>query len=436
MKFMRIAVAAALAFAWSNAQAFHSGGVAECGGCHSMHNSLGGLPNVTGRAYGTGAGPWLLKAVDQSGACLNCHQGAQGGYRISTSGILPLNSSEPIQRTAGGDFSWLKKTMTYSVRGTLNTMDGDVKGHNIVAADFGFTADKTLTVAPGGTYPAASLACSSCHDPHGRYRRDATGAYATTGLPIFSSGSYATSAAPIAGVSAVGAYRILAGVGYQPKSLAGSFAFASNPPTAISPSSYNANQTTIAGTATGSDRVGYGSGMSEYCGNCHTGMHQDTYTSGTLGLVHPAGDGAKLTAPIAANYSAYVSSGIMTGTGAQYSALAPFETGDTATLAGITALKAFQAAPTAAATTSNVLCLSCHRAHASGFESMTRFNLVNEFMTIADAANAAIYDSSTTEGKINTGYTTGLQVAAYNGRPATLFGPYARVQCNKCHAKD
>ena len=135
MKFMRIAVAAALAFAWSNAQAFHSGGVAECGGCHSMHNSLGGLPNVTGRAYGTGAGPWLLKAVDQSGACLNCHQGAQGGYRISTSGILPLNSSEPIQRTAGGDFSWLKKTMTYSVRSTLNTMDGDVKGHNIVAAD-------------------------------------------------------------------------------------------------------------------------------------------------------------------------------------------------------------------------------------------------------------------------------------------------------------
>ena len=156
----------------------------------------------------------------------------------------------------------------------------------------------------------------------------------------------------------------------------------------------------------------------------------------TAGLVHPAGNGAKLTAPIAANYTAYVSSGIMTGTGAQYCALAPFETGDAATLAGITALKAFQAAPTAPTTNANVLCLSCHRAHASGFESMARYNLVNEFMTIADAADAAIYDSSTTENKINTGYTTGQQAAAYNGRPATVFGPYARNYCNKCHAKD
>ena len=433
MKFMKIAVAAALAFAWSNAMAFHSGGVAECEGCHSMHNSLEGVANVTGRAYGTGSGPWLLKAQDQSGACLNCHEASPGSYHISTPGILPMDSSEPTQRTAGGDFSWLKKTMTYSVRGTLTTMDGDVKGHNIVAVDFGFGADKVKTVAPGGTYPADALSCISCHDPHGRYRRDATGAYATTGLPIFASGSYTSSAAPIAGVSAVGAYRLLAGVGYQPKSLAGSYAFTAPPPTAVSPSSYNTNQTTIAGVQ---DRVGYGSGMSEYCSNCHPAMHMSTYTSGTPGLVHPAGNGAKLTAPIAANYSAYVSSGIMTGTGAQYSALAPFETGDGATLAGITALKAFQAAPTAASTTNNVLCLSCHRAHASGFESMARYYLGNEFMTVADSNNAAIYDTSTTENKINTGYSTAQQVAAYNGRPATVFGPYARNYCNKCHAKD
>ncbi len=69
--------------------------------------------------------------------------------------------------------------------------------------------------------------------------------------------------------------------------------------------------------------------MSEWCANCHTAMHNDTYTSGTKGLVHPAGNGAKLTAPIAANYAAYVSSGIMTGTRRQgYSALAPFEIGN------------------------------------------------------------------------------------------------------------
>ena len=74
MKATKILAAAAifsLATAGS-ALAFHSGGVAECEGCHSMHNSFEGTANVTGlNQYQSG--PYLLKANDQSGACLNCH---------------------------------------------------------------------------------------------------------------------------------------------------------------------------------------------------------------------------------------------------------------------------------------------------------------------------------------------------------------------------
>jgi hypothetical protein len=435
MKATKILAAAAifsLATAGS-ALAFHSGGVAECEGCHSMHNSYEGSANVTGMAQYQ-SGPFLLKANDQSGACLNCHQAndtAPSGYHISTGGVNALDSTIPVEATPGGDFAWLKKTMTGSIRKIATTWDGDRHGHNIVAQDFGYTADKVLTTAPGGSYPAANLACSSCHDPHGRYRRDATGAQSTTGLPIFGSGSYTTSASPIAGVSAVGVYRILAGVGYQPKSVSGSFAFANQVPDAVSPSSYNKLETTNSGVTT-QTVVAYGQGMSEWCANCHTSMHNDTYTSGTPGLVHPAGNGAKLTAAIAANYDTYVSSGRMTGTGANYSTLAPYEVGT----GDYTALKAFAAAPTNAATTNNVSCLSCHKAHASAFESMARYYLGNEFMTVADAAGVALYDSSTTENKINTGYSVAQQTAAYNGRPATVFGPYARNYCNKCHAKD
>jgi hypothetical protein len=435
MKLFKIAAAAALALVYGNAYAFHSGGVAECEGCHSMHNSFEGSANVTGMAQ-YASGPFLLKAQDQSGACLNCHNSADTaptGYHISTAGVTPNDSTAPVEMTPGGDFAWLKKTMTGSIRKTATTWDGDRHGHNVIAVDFGYTADKTLTAAPGGSYPAANLACSSCHDPHGRYRRFADGTIASTGLPIFASGSYTSSAAPIAGTSAAGVYRLLAGAGYQPKSLSGSYAFVNPSPAAVAPSSYNGVNTTIAGTF---DRVAYGSGMSEWCANCHTAMHLDTYTSGTRGLVHPAGNGAKLTAPIAGNYAAYVSSGIMTGTGAGYSALAPFETGNGQTLADYTALKAFQAAPTAPTTSNNVLCLSCHRAHAGAFESMARYYLGNEFMTVADSANAAMYDTSTTENKINTAYNTVQQTNAYNGRPAALFGPYARNYCNKCHAKD
>jgi hypothetical protein len=396
------------------------------------------------------SGPYLLKAQDQSGACLNCHQQpdtAPSGYHISTANITPFDSTAPVEQTPGGDFAWLKKTMTGSVRGNLTTWEGDRHGHNIIATDFGYTQDKVQTAAPGGTYPAGSLACSSCHDPHGRYRRFADGSVLSTGLPIFGSGSYGADgtaaggkatqggpAYPIAGQSAAGVYRILGGVGYQPKSLAGSFAFTANPPSAVAASSYNGVNTTIQGTF---DNVAYGQGMSEWCANCHGKMHIDTYVSGTKGLVHPAGNGAKLTAAIAANYNAYISSGIMTGTGVNYSALAPYELGlGAAGNADYTTLRTVRTARTAADATANVACVSCHRAHAGAFESMTRYYTGNEFMTVADSTGAATYDTITSENKINTGYNLTQQTNAYNGRPATLFGPYARDYCNKCHAKD
>ena len=52
--------------------AFHSGGVADCAGCHAMHNT----PNaaVSGGAPGSATGgPMLLTGSDQSSTCLNCH---------------------------------------------------------------------------------------------------------------------------------------------------------------------------------------------------------------------------------------------------------------------------------------------------------------------------------------------------------------------------
>ena len=76
MKVFRLAVAAAFAFAFGNAYAFHSGGVAECEGCHSMHNSFEGSANVTGMPQFQ-SGPYLLKAQDQAGTCLNCHQATE-----------------------------------------------------------------------------------------------------------------------------------------------------------------------------------------------------------------------------------------------------------------------------------------------------------------------------------------------------------------------
>jgi predicted CXXCH cytochrome family protein len=412
--------------------AFHSGGVAECEGCHSMHNSFEGTTNVTGRTFAQGTGPYLLKANDQGSTCLNCHNAADtapSSYHISTNGITPYDSTVPVEMTPGGDFAWLKKTMTFVVRSNTTTNLGERHGHSIVAADYGYSADPDLSVAPGGTYPAGNLACSSCHDPHGRYRRDASGAYGTTGLPIFNSGSYTSSANPTAGVSAVGAYRILGGNGYQPKSLTGSYAFGTDPMDVVVASTYNRSEAT---TQTG---IAYGKNVAEWCTNCHTNMIQGSYTSGMAGLRHPAGNGAKLTSDIVTNYNAYVSSGIMTNTNTAtaFSTLAPYATDTNDRTTAVTGLKARAVTPQAATTGDNVACLSCHRSHASAFESMLRFAYSNEFMTAADSTNAAIYDSVNGKG---TGYSQAQQTNAYYGRPATAFGPNARVFCNKCHAKD
>ena len=443
MKFLRLAVAAVFAFAFGNAYAFHSGGVAECEGCHSMHNSFEGSTNVTGRTFAQGTGIYLLKANDQSGACLNCHNPADttpSSYHISTNGIVAYDSTSPVEMTPGGDFAWLKKTMTFVVRGNTTTNDGARHGHNVIAADFGYVADDALTVAPGGTYPADKLACSSCHDPHGRYRRFTDNTYATTGLPIFNSGSYNNSANPSA-AGAVGAYRILGGKLYQPKSLSGSYAFTSDPMDVVVASTYNRSEAST--TATGTDinvtGIAYGKNVAEWCANCHTGMLQDSYTSGMAGLRHPAGNGAKLTAAIVTSYNAYVSSGIMTNAtaGKAFSTLAPFatDTNDRTVMKPQAVNGTGGASPHAAATTGdNVTCLSCHRAHPTAFESAMRWNYAgNEFMTAADSTNAAIYD--TVNGK-GTGYSATQQQNAYYGRPASFFGPNARSYCNKCHAKD
>jgi hypothetical protein len=434
---MLLVAAVAVVFGLSTTSfAFHSGGVAECEGCHSMHNSLEGTTNVTGRTFAQGTGAYLLKANDQSGACLNCHNAADtapSSYHISTNGITPYDSTSPVEMTPGGDFAWLKKTMTFVVRGNTNTAHGERHGHNIVAADFGYDSDAELSVAPGGTYPAGNLACSSCHDPHGRYRRFADNTYSTTGLPIFNSGSYDNSANPTAGVSAVGAYRILGGNGYQPKSLSGSYAFTSDPMDVVVASTYNRSE------AVDQTGIAYGKNVAEWCANCHTGMLKGSYTSGMAGLRHPAGNGAKLTADIVTNYNAYVSSGIMTNTNTAkaFSTLAPFatDTNDRTVMKpqAVTGT-AGNSNHAAAATTDNVTCLSCHRAHATAFESMIRWNYAgNEFMTAADSAGTAIYDSVNGKG---TGLSVAQQQNAYYGRPATYFGGNARSYCNKCHAKD
>jgi hypothetical protein len=449
-KILLAAAALSLATAGS-ALAFHNGGVAYCDGCHTMHNSSGNLQmnNINGTA-GTGqfqGKNYLLKGTDDSSTCLNCHASSSAGsYHIMTN-PAPAAGAAPINYTPGGDFAWLKINLAQPAGSHSGASPGERHGHNVVAADFALVADTTLTTAPGGSYSASALSCASCHDPHARARIEdsATGVitYPTLGSavkPIGVSGSYG-------GVSdaeeATGVYRILAGSNYSQMSYTNPLPFNADPPVAVAPSTYNRNESTA------DTRVAYGKNMSEWCANCHRSIHNGNVNAANTALIHPAGNTALLTATandlagnangttIANLYNKYKSSGDLSGTVAtSYDSLVPYEAG-TGIIADLAALSSNDGSITTGPSTGteNVMCLSCHRAHATAFNSMTRWSNTNEFLTTLGAWPGT--DQVDAEAiAISNGMSQAQYQAAMYGKPATKYAYVQRSLCNKCHAKD
>jgi hypothetical protein len=411
-----------LAFGMSSAAfAFHSGGVAECSGCHNMHSPKAG-------------GSFLLIGGDQSSTCLSCHMHAgdtgPSSYHVATADADMGVGVPPKQRTPGGDFGWLRKSYSFTIRGTTTNELGQTHGHNIVAKDVtGYVADTDNTTAPGGTFSSSQLGCQSCHDPHGKLRRLSDGAYTTNttagtlAAPIIGSGSYNNSATPAAG-QAVGTYRLLRGMGDNTQGVT-----FSDVAIAIAPSTYNqkedaanqANQVRVAYGATGTNTWG------NWCATCHPSMH----SSGNY--VHPVDQ--SLGSTIAGNYNAYIKSGDLTGTSANsFTSLVPFmeNTGDIPTLQSHA--KNDNTYPNGPGTSDKVACLSCHRAHASGWPEALRFNMEGEFMVYNIQFPGT--DTTPTVPQFSRGRLGVETQAAYYDRPVAQFASYQRVLCNKCHAKD
>jgi len=371
MKFIKlllvIMAAAMIALALGgNALAFHDGGVAYCAGCHTMHNSQDGSP-IASAQYGG----HLLLQQDSSSTCLRCH--ADYGQ---LSGMGGENS--PLPGTgygSGGDFYWLKRTFTWSAHGHESSSTGDSHGHNIVAGDFGLPmGDQTpgMGTAPGGSYNG-DLSCASCHDPHGntnfRMLRDAPydGANFRT-VPV----AQGTSRRTIAGTT---------------------------------------------GAVTDSNHTAFLKDMSEWCAGCHT-----TFINGVGARMHPA-DHAMSTDYVN-QYNQYVSSANPEG-GSQataYNELVPFQLGASKSESDLNTQST--EGPLGSG---EVMCLSCHRAHASAFQDAGRWDFTTEFLY--DSHPAGSGDGSTPEERLH----------SYYGRTWTdpeVDELSQRSLCNKCHGKD
>lgn len=281
------------------------------GACKICHSMHG--PAGGGRPGGSqpGGGSLLLQAP-ASDLCLSCHADAYGAVL----GGDPL--APPPERGPGNFVFLLANNLNDGPDGATNPIIGDAAGHNLHAPGHGLAADGTHMTSPGGTYPANNLKCTSCHDPHGNTN-----------------------------------YRMLRGPGLQQGS-GGAFTF-------DAPEADGLDLET-GGVESEGNHVAYRSGMSNWCGNCHAAYLND-HNGSISAFAHPGSgtlDQEQRDQYIRYNGTADPVGGVAA---TSYLAAVPFEDAAGATTS--------REGPTAS---SRLMCLTCHRAHASSSPAAGRWD--------------------------------------------------------------
>jgi predicted CXXCH cytochrome family protein len=313
--------------------AFHEQGVASCNGCHLTH----GEGSQQGVLTGPSADEGLLIAESPSDVCLMCHAESLGA-------VLGLDPLSPPPERGGGNFVFLlENNINDAPGGALNQILGDAAGHNLVAPGHALSADPRYTLAPGGTFPANQLGCTSCHDPHGNAN-----------------------------------FRMLNGEGPVMDGVA---VFANPAPVAVGIDINGPPETANHHTA-------YTSGMTEWCSNCHGRYHRGPRISDFMHRV-----GWILGISVSQRYNEYNGDADPTG-GVQSTAYlpeVPFEDASNST-----------SSTAGAGLQSRIMCLSCHRAHATSSPAAGRWDF-NVSLLAEDGVESGSYAIPNPYGDPNQG---------------------------------
>lgn len=335
-----VAIAVIACTAWKDSSAFHDGGVGHCSGCHTSHNSQDGIPGNTDTPGGVDA---LLLFENPTDLCLSCHAVANGE-------VLSLDPRFPSPERGAGNFGFLlEDNLNDGPGGAAAPIDGSHAGHNVASLLWGIPVDPVRSVAPGGTYPADNLTCTSCHDPHGN-----------------------------------SGFRMLRGRGSTDAS---GFRFTEDAPLGEGIPLYGAGESPTLHTA-------YHQGWSDWCGNCHGRVHH------SLGAVFEHPTDSAMDSEEWANYNDYDGpEQIFSGDySTAYLPEVPLEDPTAAIDATV-----------GATGSSRVMCLTCHRAHATSAPSALRWDPSVEFL--AD------------DGQVSGSYPL----------PSPYPDPEQRSLCVKCH---
>jgi len=274
----------------------HNGGVGSCSTCHTMHAGAGQN------------GGSLLLSGSSSDLCLSCHATEYGA-------VLGPDALAPPPERGPGNFVFLLSTnINDGADGATNPIPGDAAGHNLSAPGHGLATDGTRLTSPGGTYPAADLKCTSCHDPHGNTN-----------------------------------YRFLWGPGGN-----SSFAYAAPEAEGL--------DLALGEVENNANHVAYRGGVSLWCANCHAGYLQK---HNRMGSSFRHWTDTTMGSMVRERYGVYNGTADPTGgvAATSYLAAVPFEVADN-TLTRTSG-------PTA---TSRVMCLTCHRAHATSSPAAGRWD--------------------------------------------------------------
>ncbi len=163
--------------------------------------------------------------------------------------------------------------------------------------------------------------------------------------------------------------------------------------------------------------------MSEWCMNCHINYDQKH---------HRAGNTIKITHQMANSYNSYLSED---GPSKSYFSLVPFEIGST-DYARLKKLAVNDDSELEGPAGANVSCLSCHRAHASGWDHSLRFNYGTRKMTTYDSNSGTVYPDPSKEPAYGHNRSIGETKKAYYDREATKFGAWKKNLCSKCHGTE